>query len=187
MQQAHPQAQVSLWAMDEHRVGLKPVTRRQWSKKGQRPREEVAPGYKWRYAAAFVQPQQGRSEFWLSPAMNTVVFNQMLEQFAGIVGAGAAHQVLVVLDGAGWHTSKDVVVPEGVHLVFLPAATPELQPAERLWGLLDEPLVGRAYRTIEEVDEILGQRCVKLTEQREAIRARTLFHWWPRITEEQAA
>ncbi len=37
IQRAHPHAQVELWAMDEHRVGLKPVIRRVWVRKGQRP------------------------------------------------------------------------------------------------------------------------------------------------------
>jgi len=32
IQHAHPHAQVEVWAMDEHRVGLKPVIRRVWAR-----------------------------------------------------------------------------------------------------------------------------------------------------------
>jgi transposase len=32
--------------------------------------------------------------------------------------------------------SEQVVVPEGIYLEALPAYSPELQPAERLWQLL---------------------------------------------------
>jgi hypothetical protein len=28
---------VEVWAFDEHRLGLKPITRRVWARKGQRP------------------------------------------------------------------------------------------------------------------------------------------------------
>ncbi len=62
----------------------------------------------------------------------------------------------------------------------MPAYSPELQPAERLWPLLDEPLVNRSYESIEEVEAVPGERCIELSEMPELIRAHTLFHWWPR-------
>jgi hypothetical protein len=44
-----------------------------------------------------------------------------------------------VLDGAGWHTSTTLVIPDGIDLIRLPACSPELQLAERGWPLVDEP------------------------------------------------
>src|SRR6266446_7750619 len=44
----------------------------------------------------------------------------------------------LVLDQAGWHSSKELVVPEGIHLLFLPPHSPELQPCERLCPLSNE-------------------------------------------------
>ncbi len=43
-----------------------------------------------------------------------------------------AHAVLVC-DGAGWHTSPTLAVPENVTLVCLPAYAPELNPTENVW------------------------------------------------------
>ncbi|WP_353738116.1 hypothetical protein [Microcystis sp. M038S2] len=37
-------------------------------------------------------------------------------------------------------------------LDFLPAYSPELQPAERLWSLVDEPLVNEYFETIEALE-----------------------------------
>jgi hypothetical protein len=37
----HPEAVIEIWAMDEHRIGLKPIMRRIWAPKGERP---IAPG-----------------------------------------------------------------------------------------------------------------------------------------------
>ena len=42
-------------------------------------------------------------------------------------------------DNAGWHRSKKVIIPKGIEIEFLPPYSPELQPAERLWQLVDEP------------------------------------------------
>ncbi|PPQ32557.1 hypothetical protein CCR94_05085 [Rhodoblastus sphagnicola] len=39
-----------------------------------------------------------------------------------------------------------------------PYYTPELQPAETLWALVDEPLVNKHIATIDELDDIIGKR-----------------------------
>jgi hypothetical protein len=53
-----------------------------------------------------------------------------------------------VLDNAGWHGPEGLAVPEGISLVFLPPYSPELQPAERLWPLVDEPIVNRHFASL---------------------------------------
>ena len=58
--------------------------------------------------------------------------------------------------------------------------TPELQPAETLWALVDEPIVNQHVATIEELDAKIAHQCVALAEQREQIQSRTNFHWWPK-------
>jgi transposase len=43
----------------------------------------------------------------------------------------------VVVDGAGFHAqANDLVVPANMTLVTLPAHSPELNPAEGVWGFL---------------------------------------------------
>ena len=107
-------------------------------------------------------------------------FNLALEHFAKALGAGQTKQILLVIDGAGWHRSERVKISEGIHLEILPPYSPELQPAERLWSLADEPLVNRSFDTIESIEEILCQRCRHLaTTMQEHIQGLTQFHWWP--------
>ena len=45
------------------------------------------------------------------------------------------HAVLI-WDGAGFHTSGDLVVPSNVSLILLPPYSPELNPVENLWHYL---------------------------------------------------
>jgi len=91
---------------------------------------------------------------------------------------GTSHRPLV-LDQAGWHKSGKVVVPEGIHLVFLPPYSPELQPCERLWPLSNEAIANRRFETLDELQEAQAQRCVALQNNPTCIRHATLFHWWP--------
>lgn len=139
----------------------------------------VYPRYEWTYLSAFVHPESGSTSFWLTPTVNKDVFLLLLRVFAEEQGVGKRKRIILVLDNAGWHLDESEV-QEGILLTFLPAYSPELQPVERVWILSDEPLVNRSFETIQELEEVLGARCVELSEMPEVIRAHTLFHWWPR-------
>jgi transposase len=43
-----------------------------------------------------------------------------------------------VLDRAGWHRARKLVVPSNVTLVWLPPYSPQLNPVERVWLFLRE-------------------------------------------------
>lgn len=164
--------------MDEHRVGLKPIIRRVWARKGERPRVRVRPRYEWLYVYAFVCPETGETEFWLAPSVGTEWFTQIVAAFLS-KREGA---VMLVLDQAGWHVSAETLAMEAdgaLSFEHLPPYSPELMPAERLWELTDEPLANRVFEQLSDLEAVLAERCVSLTEQRERIQSRTLYHWWP--------
>ena len=179
IQQAHPEATIELWATDQHRIGLKPILRRIWVRKGSRPRVTVQHRFQWLYVSSFVQPTSGQTEWYLLPSVTAEIFSIALSHFAQAVGAGPSKRVLLVLDQAGWHSSKELVVPEGIHLLFLPPYSPELQPCERLWLLSNEGVANGAFRTLDDLEAAQVQRCVVLQNQPEVIRSHTFFHWWP--------
>jgi transposase len=176
---AHPQATISLWAQDEHRLGLLPVLRRVWAPKGQRPPARVERHYQWLYVYGFVRPSTGRSWWCLLPTVNTPAFALALATFARDEGIDATHRAMLVVDRAGWHLAGDLSVPDGINLVFLPAASPELQPAERLWSLVDEPIVNRAFPDLDQLETVLVDRCRTLEADPQRLKAHTHFHWWP--------
>jgi transposase len=162
-------------------VGLKPILRRIWARRGHRPRAPVRPRYQGEYVYGFVQPETGATHWLLMPSVNIAAFNSALAHFAAQVGAGPHKQILLVVDQAGWHDSPQVQWPPGIHVAFQPAYSPELQPAERLWPLTNEPLANRVFPDLDALDAVLAERCVYLAEHPERVRAQTLFHWWPRL------
>lgn len=115
---------------------------------------------------------------WILPYVNTKLFNQVLDDFAREFGLGAKKRVLLAIDRAGWHTSKDLKIPQGLHLTLLPSYSPELQPAERLWPLVDEPIANRSFETLDDLEDVLFVRCQSLLQQKDLIRGLTGFHWW---------
>jgi len=176
---AYPGAEVELWSEDEARLGLKPVIRRVLAPVGTRPVAGAKRGYEWTYLYGFVHPHSGEVFWMILPKVNTELFSLALREFAKEVGAGKDKRILLVVDKAGWHTGGEVEVPEGMHLEFLPSGSPELQPAERLWPLTNEALANRLFEEIEEVEEVLVERCTELLDQAEAVRDLTNYHWWP--------
>jgi hypothetical protein len=130
--------------------------------------------------AGFVEPETGQTVWNVANAVGKEMFELILTDFAKLVGAGPNKRIVLQLDNAGWHGSENLAVPDGIHLVFQPAHSPELQPAEHLWVFVDEPLANRCFETIENLDQAVGNRCVTLMQQPNTIRDSTLFHWWPR-------
>ncbi len=75
---------------------------------------------------------------------------------------------------------RRVEVQEGVRLVFLRPYSPELQPAERVWPLVNEAVASRYFHNLEEMMEVVAERYRVLENAPETLRRHTLFHWWPR-------
>jgi transposase len=169
---------LTVWAQDEGRLGLKPVERRVWARKGVRPVARQHPRYKWLYVYAFVRPVTGEQFYLVLPSVSTPWFSLALAEFAKHAGAGPESPVLLVLDGAGWHTAKDLVVPDGLHLLFLPPYSPQLQPAERLWPLFREALANRSFADLGELETVVQARCRWLQADQGNVRRLTHYHWW---------
>lgn len=161
-------------------MGLLPVVRRVWAPRGQRPTAWVRRRHVWLYVYAFVRPTTGHSWWCLLPSVSTEAMSAALAAFAVDEGIDVDHRAVLVLDGAGWHTSTQLVVPPGIDLVALPPASPELQPVERVWPLLDEPVANRTFADLDALEDVLVTRCQTLRADRPTIKAHTRFHWWPR-------
>ncbi len=135
--------------------------------------------FEWLYVTAFVSPAIGESFWYISTGVDKELFEDTLALFAREAGAGRDRIILLVLDGAGWHTAP-LAVPEGIRLVYLPPYTPELQPAETLWVHVDEPIVNKHFDTLAELDAVVAERCVVLEKDCDLIRSQAGFHWWPK-------
>ena len=86
-----------------------------------------------------------------------------------------------MLDNAGWRSESNLVVPEAIRLVFLPAYPPELKPAEHPWQTVDEPIVNKLIPDLETLEAIISRRWNYLANDRQILKGRAGFNWWPPI------
>ena len=78
---------------------------------------------------AAVQPATGEDFCLVMPEISTEVMSTFLAGFSAT--RAYDEHTSMVMDGAAWHRSVDLDVPDKVSLVILPAYSPELNPIER--------------------------------------------------------
>lgn len=165
----HPDPIVTVWAEDEHRLELIPIQRQIWAPIGQRPLAPSDRRYQWVWVYAIVRPTTGQSWWCLLPTISAAAVSAALAAFAQDEGIDATHRVVLVWDGAGGHTSTELVVPDGIDLVRLPQYSPELQPAERVWPLVNKAVANQAFPDPDALEDVLVQRCRTLRADRTTI------------------
>jgi len=173
-----PTAKWEVWGQDEGRMGLKPVLRRVWARRGERPVALQRPRYQWLYVYGFVRPITGETHLLLMPGVCVEQFELALQHFAKHRGVGPDLQIVLVVDGAGWHSAKGLRVPEGIHLVFQPPYSPQLQPAERLWPLIHEAIANRVHDDIDHLWDDIAKRTAWIEERPQIVQPLTNFYWW---------
>ena len=129
-----PGTRVELWFQDEARIGQKNSLTRVWGQTGGRPAAPKDLGFASAYLFGAVCPKAGKGAALIMPLCNTTAMNHHLSEISSQV-ATDAHAV-VILDGAGWHRSQGLVVPDNITLLPLPPYSPELNPVERVWHYL---------------------------------------------------
>ena len=166
--------------MDEHRVGLHSTVRRVWAPTGRALSASVQMVYHWLYLFAWVRPTTGDTFWLLLPTVSLEVMALAWREFAAAVGASVTHPIWVVWDQAGWHGAVPEDLAPGFRVFFLPSHSPELQPAERLWQFIDEPVVNKAFSSMTDLENVLEERARYLMAHPETLQATTCFHWWPK-------
>jgi putative transposase len=86
--------------------------------------------------------------------------------------------LLIVLDGAPSHRSEEIVRPENVDFLRLPAYSPELDPVERWFQEFRRELSNKAFETVELLQQALGLALLPYWEEPARLRQLTGFSWW---------
>ena len=136
-------------------MGQQGTLTRIWAKRGTRPRAKRDTRYQWAYVFGAVCPGRAVAAGLVLPLANTDAMNAHLAEIARTVAPGA-HAVLI-LDGAGWHGSAALDIPENLSLLTLPPYSPELNPVENVWAYLRANKL--AITVFNSYDEIVEACC----------------------------
>lgn len=148
---------------DESRFGTHSKIGHGWFKKGTRTPVPVKLGFKNFYLYTAASPRDGTSCTLLLPMVNTECMNIYLKELSQ---QNQGSKILLVMDGAGWHKSAQLEVPENIKIIHLPTYSPELNPVEKLWQYIkDHTIVNRVYESLEILEKAVCEFVAKLKEE----------------------
>lgn len=110
---------------------------------------KVKQGYKNFYIYGSVEPKTGDNFSLFLPWVNTEMMNLYLEQMSLEY---SEQQIVLIMDQAGWHKSRELIVPTNIEIIYLPPYSPELNPIERLWKHLKANYIhNRVFESLKEI------------------------------------
>lgn len=160
---------------DEARFGRINDPRRCWAPPGVRPEVPVQIVREYTYVFGAVSPHDGVLDTRILPEANAEALSLFLAEVAQ-----RHHQedILMVLDGAGWHRARELVVPDQMRLVFLPPYSPELNPMEHVWEEIREKWFPNCvFDSLEAVEDRLVEALLSMERDRPLTASITGFKW----------
>jgi transposase len=138
---------------DEARFGTHTKIGYGWFPKGERTSVKIKIGYKAFYVYGAISAKTGSNYSASFPNVNTETMNEFLKILSGNY---QNQKIAIIMDGAGWHRSEDLEVPENIDIFLLPPYSPELNPVERFWRYLKQNVLhNKLFESLEEIEESL--------------------------------
>lgn len=160
---------------DEARFGRISDTRYCWCRRPTRPLVRAMVTQQYTYAYGAVSPQDGRFDSLVMPHVNA----DCMQIFFDEIGSRYPNDnIVMVLDGAGWHKSKAFRLPNNMKLLFLPPYSPELNPAEHLWDELREKnFHNRVFESLDALEDVLVEGLSNLENSPDCVKSITGWDW----------
>ena len=127
------------------------------------------------YAYAAVEVKSGEIDSLILPQANTTCMQIFLDE------VGARHpneKIVMIVDGASWHTSASLKPPENMRLAPLPAYAPELNPVEHIWDELREKFFhNKVFDSLNALEEQLVIALRVFEENAQTIKSIVSWNW----------
>lgn len=164
-----------IMAQDEGRFGRISDLRTCWAPKGVRPRiaKQIVRSFVYVYAAVCMAI--GKMTSLILPFANTEMMNLFLKEVSSDFKDCF---VIMLVDGAGWHRSTRLTIPENIALIYQPSHSPELNPIEHLWeDLRENYMPNKAFASLSAVEKALCHGLRELYDHPERLRSMTNFEY----------
>lgn len=146
---------VDIWQQDESRVGQQGSLTRIWAPTGTRPRKVKQQQFISAYIYGAACATTGEAFGLVLPCTNTEAMQVFLDGLSAHILPN--RHVALVMDNAGWHTAKELSVPENITIIPLPAYSPELNAMEQVWEWMKQNYLSNC--NFKGYDEIVDKLC----------------------------
>jgi transposase len=144
---------VNLYFQDESRFGLMTILRRMITAKGVKPIAPYQHKFKNLYLFGAFSGINGAHFLLELPYCNSDTFQVFLDLFAQ---SNPDEFKILILDNGAFHHAKSLVIPDNIALLFLPAYSPELNPAENMWQYIKGKVSMGVHKTLSELQQTIS-------------------------------
>ena len=164
-----------LMFQDEARFGRINDVRQCWAPKPLRPLCKAMLTHEYTYAYAAVEPATGTMDALILPQVNTDCMQIFLDLVAK---RHLDDRIVMVLDGAGWHSSKKLMAPPNMRLLQLPPYAPELNPVEHIWDELREKCFhNKVFASIDALEDDLAMALLAMENTPSVVQSISNWPW----------
>lgn len=158
---------------DEGRFGRVNIPRSSWAPKGIRPKVAKQVIRQSFYVYSAIAVEKGEIVSLILPYGNT----EMMNKFLKVVSKSYPNnEIIMQVDGAGWHRSKDLKIPKNIHFILQPPYSPEVNPTEHLWEEIREKyLHNRVFNSLEDTMNRVCKGLNDLASKPEYVKSMTCF------------
>lgn len=146
---------VDIWSQDETRVGQQGSLSRIWAVRGTRPRKVRQQQFISTYIYGAACHDTGQSCALILPYANTDAMNKFLNELSSEVEPG--RHVALIIDNAGWHKTKKLIIPVNITLIPLPPHSPELNAMEQVWQWIKSHFLSNQH--YHDYKDIVDKAC----------------------------
>jgi len=144
---------IRLYFQDEARFGRINTVQKCWCMKGIIPTVTQQLVREYTYVFNAVCPETGNSCSLIMPVANTEAMNIFLKTLSE---QQADERIVLCMDKAGWHTTKQLSIPKNIVVWHLPPYSPELNPVELIWReIRTKYFNNKTFASLDKVDDHL--------------------------------
>jgi transposase len=164
---------IRLYYQDEARFGRINTVQKCWCMKGIIPAVQQQLIREYSYLFTAVCPETGKTCSLVMPTANTETMAIFLKTLSK---QQSKERIIVCLDKAGWHTTKQLQIPPNIIIWHLPPYAPELNPVELIWReLRGKYFNNRTFESLEKVEEHMCVSIKEYSKNKKAIKKLTQF------------
>lgn len=144
----------NIYFEDESRFGLFTRNGKGLTAKGVKPICQYQHKFQNTYLFGAFSPVNGYNFMLDLPYCNSYTFQIFIDEFAK---ENSDELKVVFLDNGAFHKAKRLRIPDNICLIFLPAYSPELNGAEKVWWVLKKEINRLVFDSIDELQKKLHE------------------------------
>ena len=164
---------IRLYYQDEARFGRINTVQRCWCMKGviASVKQQLIREYTYLFTA--VCPETGESCSLIIPTADTETMDIFLQTLAT---QQPNERIILCMDKACWHTTKQLKIPNSIIVWYLPPYSPELNPVELIWReLRTKYFNNKTFQSMAELDDNIELAINDFTKNKSQIKQLTNF------------